>query len=558
MAQTGLAKGALQPPGREPRKRRWAEAAAALAVFLLAAAFLYRHAPVAGDFAWSDAPRHALNGIFVHDLLAALPVADPRAFAVDYYLRYPALTILFYPPLFYGVLALAYAALGFSHPVAQGTVLACAAAMGWLYFCWARRYLPPLWALAAGLLLIGAPEITVWGRQVMLDIPAYAWLVAMVLAFTRYLDQRGPRALYASVLLFAAALYTKQTPLFVAPALAMGLMALHGRQVLRRREIWLAALLGVVLLAPLVLLQLKFGQVNSASLLGKSEREDLPRQSIAAWTYYASVLPTQLGWPTLLLSLAYLAGCLRWPAWRLPRAHMAFLLAWLVIGYLFFSFIMVREPRHDLMVLLPLPLFAVLAVRQLVQGSRLGASAAVAVLVLALGTLAWSATERNVPFVRGYRDAAHYVQQQAPPDSVVLFSGNLDGTFIFNMRAGSRRDLRVARADKLLFRVSIERARGIQDRQLEPERIADLIMRHGVRYVVYDPDFWQDLPSMAALNTLLGDTSKFVLEREIATVANFKNADRRIRIYRSLGPLKSPPDPLGAELVGVGTQLQAP
>jgi hypothetical protein len=113
----------------------------------------------------------------------------------------------------------------------------------------------------------------------------------------------------------------------------------------------------------------------------------------------------------------------------------------------------------------------------------------------------------------------------------------------------------VARADKLLFRVSIERARGIEDRQLEPARIAELIRRHGIRYVVYDPDFWQDLPSMAALNTLLGDTSRFALEREIATVANFKNADRRIRI---LGTLQSPPEPMGAELVGVGAQLKAP
>lgn len=36
------------------------------------AVWSYLRAPVGGDFAWSDAPRHALNGIFVHDLVAHL------------------------------------------------------------------------------------------------------------------------------------------------------------------------------------------------------------------------------------------------------------------------------------------------------------------------------------------------------------------------------------------------------------------------------------------------------------------------------------------------------
>ena len=547
----------LEQPNRAAAPAR-ASAALALLVFALAAVYLYWHAPVAGDFAWSDAPRHALNGIFVRDFLAELPLSDPRGYAVDYYLRYPALTILFYPPLFYGVLAVAYAVLGFSHPVAQGTVLACGMAMGWLYFFWARRYLPAAWAVAAGLLLLGAPEITVWARQVMLDIPAYAWLVAMVLVFTRYLDRPRPRTLYLTVLLFAAALYTKQTPLFVAPALLAGLWAVHGAGLLRRREVWLAALLFAAVLAPLVLLQLKFGQVNSASLTGASERQDLSRLSLAAWTYYASVLPEQLGWPTLLLALAYLAACVLRPAWRLPASHMVFLLAWLACGYAFFSFIMVREPRHDLMALLPMPLFAVLAVHRLAAGlgQKPRRAAGAGVLALAVGTLAWSATQRPVFFVQGYAEAAAHVQKHAPADGVVLFSGNLDGTFIFNMRAGTRRDLRVARADKLLFRVSIERIRGIQDRQLDTATIADLVRRHGIRYVVYDPDFWQDLPSMAALNGLLADSSRFALEHEIRTVANFRNADRRIRIYRYLGEVRTPPEPLGAELVGVGTQLK--
>ena len=159
--------------------------------------------------------------------------------------------------------------------------------------------------------------------------------------------------------------------------------------------------------------------------------------------------------------------------------------------------------------------------------------------------------------MRGYEQAAAYVLEHAPADSVVLFSGNRDGSFIFNMRAGKRGDVSVARADKLLFRVSIERERGIQDRQLTGERIAEFFHQHGVRYIVYDPDFWQDLPSMAALSALLEDHSRFALVQEIRTTANFNQADKRLRIYQFLGELQSPALPLGAELVGIGTELKA-
>jgi len=66
---------------------------------------LFMTAPADGAFYWSDAPRHALNGVFVKDLFQAMPFENPKGFAYDYYVRYPALTILLYPPLFYFVSA---------------------------------------------------------------------------------------------------------------------------------------------------------------------------------------------------------------------------------------------------------------------------------------------------------------------------------------------------------------------------------------------------------------------------------------------------------------------
>src|SRR5215469_17800068 len=103
-------------------------------VYLAGILCLFMTAPHNGEFWWSDAPRHALNGVFVKDLVAAAP-HDPRAWAMQYYVKYPALTILFYPPLFYLISAPFYAVFGVSHATALAVVLVhyFALALG-LYF----------------------------------------------------------------------------------------------------------------------------------------------------------------------------------------------------------------------------------------------------------------------------------------------------------------------------------------------------------------------------------------------------------------------------------------
>ncbi len=147
---------------------------------------------------------------------------------MDYYLRYPALTILFYPPLFSVFLAGSYAIFGFSHAVAQGTVAFFHLALGLAVYMLARRWMSHGYAIAAALLLAGAPEIAFWGRQVMLDIPAYAWLALTAVAFLRYLDRGENRYLWLTMILFAAALYTKQTSFFAAFAFTAGIIASQG------------------------------------------------------------------------------------------------------------------------------------------------------------------------------------------------------------------------------------------------------------------------------------------------------------------------------------------
>src|SRR5208282_3243024 len=207
--------------------RRWAP----YAVLLVASGILLATSPADGDFSWSDAPRHALNGAFVKDFIAALPWRHPVAWAENYYLQYPALSILFYPPLFYFFVAAFYAFLGLG------------------VYRLARLWLPRFTALGAALMLMGAPEIALWGRQVMLDIPAMAWLLWGVWACAKFMRAGRGAHLAIGAAMLLASLYTKYNVVFLAPVLVLALIAARGSTILRdRRVLWtgLAALIGAL------------------------------------------------------------------------------------------------------------------------------------------------------------------------------------------------------------------------------------------------------------------------------------------------------------------------
>ena len=126
-------------------------------------AFLYYSLPKNGVIWWSDASRNALNGAFVLDILKAMPIHRPVEFAYDYYRQWPALTILFYPPLYYAFLAVVYAVLGVSESSAVLTACLFMLALGWGAFKLSRRWLGPVSSLAVAVLTIAGPLVsTMW------------------------------------------------------------------------------------------------------------------------------------------------------------------------------------------------------------------------------------------------------------------------------------------------------------------------------------------------------------------------------------------------------------
>lgn len=501
-----------------------------IAIVITGAALLAT-SPLGGDFAWSDAPRHALNGAFLKDFIAAMP-RHPVAWAESYYLQYPSLSILFYPPLFYVFEAAAFAVLGVTQFAAQAMVVLFYTLLGLGTYRLTRLWASRPAALGAAFMLMGMPELALWGRQVMLDVPAMAWLVWGIYAFARFLKFDRGRDLMLAAGLLLAALYTKYNVAFIVAPLLLTLVAARRWSSLRDRRLWWAVAAAAIAALPAIGILLTFGSANLQSAANLSG--ELPRWSFAAWSFYAALLPQIVGWPVLGLAaagfIALIAGRIPalkgWPVWLL--------LGWTVIGYVFFTAIAVREPRHLMTALPPLAVLAACVLERLLP-RRVGGVVALAV---GLGVLAWTVVYDPVPTVTGYKQMADYTADGVPANARVLFYGYRDGNFVFDLRMReNRRDIATIRADKLLLRIAIERRRGVGEADYSQAQIASLIRRLGIDLVVTQDGFWADLTEMRRLADVLNG-SEFTPVAHFTIGSTMGRTDKSFTIYRPNYPVE--------------------
>ena len=430
---------------------------------------------------------------------------------------------------------------GLSHAVAQLAVAPYVAALGFAAYAIARMALPRGSAVAVGLLAIGTPEAALWGRQVMLDVPAYAMLLCCILFFMRHLARNRTVDLALAGAFFVVAAYTKLTVIFILPALLTGFIAARGGTALLQRRVVATAVLTAAVLMPLIALAIRFGAVNAASVAGRPD--DIPRWSLNAWLFYAQALPGQLGWPAAVVGVGGIVALIASPRLAPARWAAPLLIAWIGFGYAVFSFISVRAPRLDLMVLFPVVLGGGFAFHAVLPR----APAQAAALLLAGATFGYSLVFDPPPRLVGYQQVADYVAAHAPPNCVVLFSGYRDGSFVFNLRAHEeRRDIITLRADKLLLRIAVERERGVRQTDLDEAEIAAMLRQNGVGMVVAQAGFWDDLREMNRLNRVLAAP----LFKEVATfrlsgaLSDNDGADRAggplVRVLRPTYPVEPP------------------
>jgi Dolichyl-phosphate-mannose-protein mannosyltransferase len=531
---------------------RWATADTAAVVTLLAAVLVFAlTAPRHGEFWWFDASRHALNGIFIADLVRDMPLGQLQSWAINYYLQYPALTILLYPPLFAACEAIAYLLFGVSHATALGTVAFFYALLALGSYALARRMLPPLSATAAALMVCAVPAVAFWGRQVMTEIPAYAFLVWSAFFFDRAMVDRRPVDLYAATGVLLLALYTKLTVLFILPVYAVLLLAHRGAPALRDRHVLGAAGVATLGIIPLAFLTWKFGQANIASV---ADISDAPgRDSLASWFVYLKALPAQAGWLPLILAAAYIIAL----ATRdrvLPRRALHMLALWFGLGYLFFSSILLKEQRHTIFLLLPIAFAAAAAPSQWLKSARIsGGVALAAALVVFTTTLVF----KPAAYIRGHEAAARWIIENTAP-ARVMYSGYRDGHFIFNVRVlDTARRYTVVRSSKLFALYAVRPSLGVKQTDLDAEGMLRRLQELGIAYVVAERNFMIDVKAMRTFQDLL-ESHHFEELARIPVSTNYPSAvgDTDVHIYRMRDQVSENPAPLVIDLPIINRRLE--
>jgi 4-amino-4-deoxy-L-arabinose transferase-like glycosyltransferase len=268
-----------------------------------------------------------------------------------------------------------------------------------------------------------------------MDMPAMALLLLAAAALLHYQAAKTTKTLLVAVLLTLAAVYTKQTAIFVVPAFVVSLLANDGWSLARRKSTWLAVTGFVIGLLPLAVFTLLYATENFHIAFGAGTgQKGYDRLSVQALMAYGRALPEIVGIIPLVGAGAYLAllGVKSWQD-KAERRLTVLMVSWFVIAYLMISVTADFETRYALALTVPPVVLSVLLLTRMLSAGLAG----IVALVASVGMFAALLSGQPVTRVEGYGDVAQYVLDQSKQGDVVLFHGMASKNFTFCLRTRS-------------------------------------------------------------------------------------------------------------------------
>jgi hypothetical protein len=495
-----------------PRKRICRGDLACIVIIAATVAFLGGRGIADGGMGWSDAPNHVFDGIFVRDFIKAFPLHDAKAWAEQFYLKYPALGIIvYYPPGFALIEAIFFSIFGANILAARLTVLCFALGASVFMFVLGKRWFDRPTGFFAAMLLLTCPHGFLWLNDVMLEWPALFWILAAIYAYER--DRETMQAQWSIMFgaTIVAAFMTKQTAGFILPVLLLH-AAINPLRGVRywRRPAFVAGLLAA-------------GLIIAAYVIAARQYTALPSQLLAGsfdLTYYAKCMAEMIGWPLVPMALLGLGTFLFSP----DRRSRGLLLIWFGAWALFSSAITAKEPRYFFFALPPMT-FA--AARFFVPRAEEGVerrlalrtdSPRIVLLFAIVFAQVWLAKSKDTGRLPRYDKVVAELASR-PDADVVLVDAVREGQFIFDLyqNADAKKKLVPLRGSKVLYARASRAKWGLTELVKTPEEIVALLDKYGIRYIVVESvalrtdETDADRPVRQRLRKLLRQDRRFLL-----------------------------------------------
>lgn len=317
-----------------------------------------------------DQAHNVLTSVFFYDFYRDMPLSDPIGYVYNYHNQYPALGFMFWPPLFHAVCG---AVMQITGPgiLAVRLVLAGFSILFALSMYWAVTRTSS-WKVALGAVLLASttPVLFQLENTSMLEVPSLAMCFVALWMYQKLIVRSTWNSTLEAILaavVCAAIVYTKQPAMFILPAIVLDLFISH-RHLLLEKRTWLAGVLTVILLAPLVLFTIKYGHVNIAQSIGNQgniyveHHQIAPRWSLQGWTYYPNLLAENV--PAILLLFSAIGASMLLKNSKLLAKHGVWFWA-IVCWYLMFSYFDNKQIRFVSYVVPFLSIIACIAWEQL-------------------------------------------------------------------------------------------------------------------------------------------------------------------------------------------------
>lgn len=453
----------------EGQNLRWVLLAGAVLLVCMVAVRQIR----VGEFDYyEDEAQHAVTGLFLADALHDLPLRHPVQYAYAYYAQYPAVALLHWPPLFYVFEGVSFILFGATAPAARVTVIFFAVLLLWQWFLLVEELQDSYTAAICTAVLGLLPNVLLFEKTVMLEVPSLALGVAAIRYWIRYLNDGNKGSLYIFGLWLSAALLCKQNSVYLLVFCALTVLITRKWEYVFRRD--------VVLVAGMVSVLVGSFFIPMLLLHGHAVANDLGSHQMSGWeriSFYIRVLPGTFSPVLFALSILGLLLGLRWN----KRGQAWPMVCWIAAGYLTFSFFGQKEARFAIYWFPPLVYFAIGLLTQFfrIPKLKMAMRSVAGLLVLGLALSAWG---QDRPYISGYKDVASRLVNSYHA-GIVLFDGRVPGNFVFYMRAlDPKRHFLVLR--KSLYADDIRPGKNSEELLHSNEDFIELFRRDGIRFVV--------------------------------------------------------------------------